>query len=97
MEITTTPGANVLDVALDGRLDGYWADHLDHALADDLHVAAGELLQNGEHQLLLAQGRRIFDLVLFRKGEKFHRGLGLEVLEFDFPHGDDPWAQGAKI
>src|SRR5690242_9387489 len=34
MEITQQQHGDVLDVRASGRLDGYWADHLDRALAD---------------------------------------------------------------
>jgi hypothetical protein len=60
---------------------------LDHALADDLDVAGGELLEDREHQLLLAHGAGVLDLELFREGRQLGRRLGLEVLQLDFPHG----------
>src|SRR5262249_61950604 len=60
--------------------------HLDDALADDLDLFRSKLLENREHQLLLAHGRGVLDLVLFRKGKQFGGGFGLEVLEFHFPH-----------
>src|SRR6202021_997653 len=41
--------------------------NLDYALANDLDLDAGELLENREHQLLLAHDRRIFNVVLLRK------------------------------
>ncbi len=47
--------------------------HFDHALADDLDVAAGKLFQNRKHQFLLAQDRSVFDLMLFGEGEEFGR------------------------
>jgi anti-anti-sigma factor len=34
MEVTRTVKGDVVELAVDGRLDGYWADHLDSALAD---------------------------------------------------------------
>ena len=43
-----------------------------------------------EHQLLLAHGAGVLDLVLFGEGEEFGGGLGLEVLEFHFPHAGCP-------
>ena len=46
----------------------------------------GELLEDREHQLLLAHGAGVLDLELLGKGEQFGRSLGLEVLEFHFPH-----------
>ena len=42
----------------------------DHAFADNLHVDAGKLLQDCEHQLLLAHDRRVFDVVLLGKRQK---------------------------
>ena len=42
--------------------------HFDHALADDVDFLGGELLEDGEHQLLLAHGAGVFDLVLFGEG-----------------------------
>jgi anti-anti-sigma factor len=34
MEVTRTVRGDVVELAIDGRLDGYWADHLDSAIAD---------------------------------------------------------------
>ena len=48
---------------------------LDHPLADDLHVDAGELLQNCEHQLLLAHDRCVLDLVFLGERQEFGRRL----------------------
>ena len=45
MDITSAVNADVLDVVLDGRLDGYWADHLDRALAD--------IVRDGHHRIRL--------------------------------------------
>jgi len=45
MEITRTVDGPFLDVALDGRLDGYWSDHLERVL--------GEELANGHHRIRL--------------------------------------------
>ena len=61
--------------------------HLDDAFADDLDLAARQLLEDGEHQLLLAHDRGVLDLMLFGEGQQFGRRLFFEVLEFDFPHG----------
>ena len=49
--------------------------HFDDALADDVDFLRGELLEDGEHQLLLAQGAGVLDLVLFREGEEIGRGF----------------------
>ena len=62
-------------------------EHFDDAFADDVDLLGRELLQDREHQLLLAHGAGVLDLVLFGEGEEFGRSLGLEVLEFHFPHG----------
>ena len=34
--------------------------------------------------------------VLFREGEQFRRRLELQILKFDFPHRDSPWALVAQ-
>ena len=65
-------------------------EHLDHAFADDIDFLLGELLEDAEHQLLLAHGRGVLDLMFFCKGEELGRILGLEVLEFHFPHAGMP-------
>ena len=36
MEITRTPTAGVLELRIRGRLDGYWADHLQQSLAETM-------------------------------------------------------------
>ena len=64
--------------------------HLDDAFADDVGLARRELLEDAEHQLLLAHGAGVLDLELFGKGDQLGRGLGLEVLEFHFPHAGSP-------
>jgi anti-anti-sigma factor len=45
MEITKSHTADALDVVVDGRLDGYWADHLDTAL--------GDAVREGHHRIRL--------------------------------------------
>src|SRR6266540_3819170 len=45
MEITQTAGDGILDVRVEGRLDGYWADHLDRALTD--------VVRQGHHHVRL--------------------------------------------
>jgi anti-anti-sigma factor len=45
MEITRFEKDDVLELAVDGRLDGYWADHLDSALAD--------AVREGHHRIRL--------------------------------------------
>ena len=55
--------------------------HLEHAVAEDRHVVLGELLQNGEHHLLLAQGAGVLDPQFFRVRQQLGRRFGLEFLE----------------
>ena len=43
MQITRTLGAGAMHLAVGGRLDGYWADHLDNALS--------EAVREGHHHL----------------------------------------------
>src|ERR671924_92300 len=45
MEITRTEGAAWTELTITGRLDGYWADHLDQGLS--------ETVRDGHHQLRL--------------------------------------------
>ena len=68
--------------------------NLDDAFADDVGLARGELLEDAEHQLLLAHGRGILDLELFREGDKLRRGFGFQFLEFHFPHTECPMEIG---
>src|SRR5262249_301624 len=63
-------------------------EHLDNAFADDVDLLGRELLEDGEHQLLLAHGRGVLDLMLLGKSNELGRGFDLEVLEFHFPHGE---------
>ncbi len=65
-------------------------ENFDHPFADDVGFADCELLEDAEHQLLLAHGAGVFDFELFGKRDKLGRGLGLEVLEFHFPHAGRP-------
>ena len=55
--------------------------NLEHAVAEDRHVVLGELLEDGEHHLLLAQGAGILDPQFLGVGEQFSRRLGFEFLE----------------
>ena len=50
--------------------------NLDHAFTDDIGFAGGELLEDAEHQLLLAHRRGVLDLKLFREGDELRRSLG---------------------
>jgi hypothetical protein len=63
--------------------------HLDRTGADDLGLVGRELLQDREHQLLLAHGRGILDLDLLREGDEFGRRFGLEVLELHLASGGE--------
>jgi len=60
--------------------------HLNDTFADDINLLRRELLEDGEHQLLLAHGAGVLNLVLFSEADEFGRGFGLQVLEFHFPH-----------
>ena len=48
-------------------------EHFDDALADDLGVARGELLEDREHQLLFAERARVLDVELFGEGKELGR------------------------
>ena len=65
-------------------------ENLDDALADDVGFLNRELLENGEHQLLLAHGAGVFDPFVFRERDELGWCLGFEVLKFDFPHCGGP-------
>jgi len=52
MDITLTPTEHAIEVAIAGRLDGYWADHLDNALA--------ETIRNGHHHVVVDLSRATF-------------------------------------
>ena len=52
----------------------------DDAFADDLDILRRELLQDREHQLLLAHDARILDLERFGKRNEVGRTLALELL-----------------
>ena len=56
-------------------------DHLDGAAAGDHLVGGGELLEDGEHQLLAAHLRGAFHALLFGEREEFGRLLLLEIFE----------------
>jgi anti-anti-sigma factor len=45
VKITRTDGDGVIDLVVDGRLDGYWADHLESALT--------EIIRDGHHRIRL--------------------------------------------
>ena len=64
--------------------------HLDDAGAGDFDLFGGQLLQDGEHQLLLAHGAGVLDAVLLREAQQLRRRLELEVLEFHFRHEKAP-------
>ena len=76
-------------------------EHFDDAFADDVDFAIGELLEDREHQLLLAHGAGVLDLLLFGEGQEFDGGFGFQVLEFHFPHrglvlGEGPAVPGKE-
>jgi anti-anti-sigma factor len=45
MKITSSKGESVAELAIEGRLDGYWADHLDRVI--------GEMIREGHHRIRL--------------------------------------------
>jgi hypothetical protein len=45
----------------------------DSPFADNLNIDARQLLENGEHELLLGHGRSIFDFVLLSEREELGR------------------------
>ena len=55
--------------------------HLDRALAHDLVAGFGADLEDGEHQLLLAQRRGALDAQLFGHGHQLGGGLLFEVVQ----------------
>src|SRR5690606_24658691 len=67
--------------------------HLDYAVADDLNLLRRELLEDGEHQLLLAHHAGVFHFQRFGKRNEIGRLLVLEFAEFHFLHG---WTLGVR-
>ena len=57
--------------------------HFHRAGADDLDLLGSELLQDGEHELLLAHRGGVLNLDLLRESDQVRRGLGLQILKFD--------------
>jgi hypothetical protein len=53
---------------------------LEHAIAVDRLVVLGQLLEDGEHHVLLAQGAGVLDRQLFGEGKQLRRRLALEFL-----------------
>src|SRR5690606_19391526 len=49
--------------------------YLHHAVADDLDILLGKLLQDGEHQLLLAHDAGVLHLERFRVSDQLRRLL----------------------
>jgi hypothetical protein len=70
---------------------------LDGARADDLHLLGSELLQDGEHQFLLAHGRGVLDLDLLGEGREVGGRLGLEVLELDLADAFEGGGHGRHV
>ena len=60
---------------------------LDDAEPDDLDIAAGKLLEDRKHQLLLAHRRGVLDLVFFREGKEFGGRTIFQVRQLDFADG----------
>ena len=56
-----------------------------HAFTYDLDIAAGKVLEQRKHQLLFAQRRGVFDLVLLGESQELGRRFGFEVLQLDHP------------
>ena len=71
-------------------------ENLDDTLADDVGFLNRELLENGEHQLLLAHGAGVLDPFFFRKRDQLGRRLRFEVLKFYFPHGVVLWSNWGR-
>jgi hypothetical protein len=79
-EATQLRGRNI-DVVRTGQIIGVGRaqeaepvlQNLDHTLADDLDILRRKLLQDGEHQLLLAHDVRVLDFMRFRESEKIGR------------------------
>ena len=72
-------------------------EDLDDAFADDVDLVLGELFENCEHQLLLAHGRGILDVLLLGKNQQFGGGFGLQVLELHCPHAGNPMDDRRKM
>jgi len=63
----------------------------DEGDAGDLDFARRQLLEDGEHQLLLAHGRGVLDLIFLSESEQFSGRFGLELAELQIFHTvDDP-------
>ncbi len=54
--------------------------HLDDAFADDVDLFQRELLEDREHQLLLAHRAGVLDFLLLGKRQELGRGFGFQVL-----------------
>ena len=63
-------------------------EDLDRPLAHDFVAALGADLEDREHQLLLAQGRRALDSELLGHGDQLGRGLLLQIIKM---HQDSLW------
>ena len=55
--------------------------HLQDAGADDLHIALGQLFEDGEHQFLLGEQGCALHLKIFRLSQKLGRRFLLEIVE----------------
>ncbi len=67
---------------------------LQRAFAVDRLVVLGEVLEDREHHVLLAQGRRVLDLQGFGKAQQVRWGF---CLEFGEMHGRLGWSDGWEI
>src|ERR1700726_3705180 len=65
-------------------------ENLDDAFTDNVGFLDRELLENSEHQLLLAHGAGVFDPLFFRERDELGWRLGFKVLKFHIPHWDGP-------
>ena len=79
MQITRTLEAGAMHLAVSGRLDGYWADHLDNALSEAVRENDSALIR----ELLVELGGRLprtrpSDAV---EAEGFARGFLAPVIE----------------
>ena len=60
--------------------------YFNDAFPDYFDLSVRKLLQDREHELLLAHYGGVLDLVFFSKRQQFCRGFFLQVFKLDFPH-----------
>ncbi len=68
-------------------------ENFDDAVSCDFNFPSGELLQDGEHQLLFAERARILDSKLFGDSKKLRRRLHFKILKFHFLHDEDDFRE----